>query len=80
MTSTAVRSLYKELSKVASSFKDKNFREYFVRITRDDFDRFSQNPSGEAAFLKKQEENLEVLKRQTCIQNMYFSESFSVRR
>ena len=80
MTSTAVRSLYKELSKVASSFKDKNFREYFVRITRDDFDRFSQNPSDEAAFLKKQAENLEVLKRQTCIQNMYFSESFSVRR
>ena len=80
MSSVTARTLYKELSEVAKSFKDKNFREYFSRIAKDDFQQFSRNPVDEAGFVKKQQENLEVLKRQTCIQNMYFSEGFSVRR
>lgn len=80
MLSTPVRGLYRELFQVARSFKDRNFREYFSRITRDDFRKFSRRASDETSFLQNQRENLEVLKRQSCIQNMYFSDSFSVKR
>jgi hypothetical protein len=79
--STATRALYEGLVKAASSFKDKNFRQYFVRIVEDDFARFSKEASvSEAEFIKRQQENLQVLERQALIHNMYYSDSFSVKR
>ena len=81
MSSPALRSLQKELQKVASSFKDKNFRQYFTRIVEDDFAQFGKSTNvSEAEFIKKQKSNLEVLQRQVPIQNMYFSDSFAVKR
>ena len=71
--------LYKDVLKAASSFKDKNFREYFTRITKDDFERVSKIIP-EAEFVSKQQANLEVLRRQAEIQNMYYTESFTVKR
>jgi hypothetical protein len=71
--------LYKDMIKVVTSFKDKNFREYFSRIVKDDFERVSKTmPENE--FLSKQAQNLEVMKRQCEIQNMYYTENFTVRR
>ncbi len=80
MSSPALRTLYQDLVKAASSFKDTNFRKYFLRIAEDDFAKFGKSGLGEAEFLSKQKANLEVLQRQTAIQNMYFTESFSVKR
>ncbi len=71
--------LYKDMIKVVTSFKDKNFREYFTRIVKDDFERVSKTMP-EDEFLCKQTQNLEVMKRQIEIQNMYFTENFTVRR
>jgi len=71
--------LYKDILKAASSFKDKNFREYFTRIAKDDFERVSKTMP-EQEFLVKQNQNLEVLKRQAEIQNMYYTETFTVKR
>jgi len=71
--------VYKDILKAASSFKDKNFREYFTRIAKDDFERISKTVP-EEEFLRKQSANLEVLKRQVEIQNMYYTESFTVKR
>ena len=77
--SQGLSKLYKDVLKAASSFKDKNFREYFTRITKDDFDRVSKTMA-EEDFIRKQTQNLEVLKRQAEIQNMYYTESFTVKR
>jgi hypothetical protein len=81
MSSQALKNLHKELLKAASAFKDNNFRQYFNRIVEDDFAQFSKAPKvTEAEFMSKQQANLEVLQRQAPIQNMYFSDSFAVRR
>ena len=81
MSGSATRVVYEGLVKAASSFKDKNFRQYFLRIVEDDFAKFSKEAGvSETQFLKKQKENLQVLERQALIHNMYFSDSFSVKR
>jgi hypothetical protein len=82
MSSSQVRNLYKQIVSTASSFRDTNFREYFVRVAQDDFKAFesAKGKVNEADFVAKQLENLEVLKRQSVIQNMYYSDSFAVRR
>ena len=77
--SQGLSKLYKDVLKAASSFKDKNFREYFTRITKDDFERVSKTMA-EEDFVRKQTQNLDVLKRQAEIQNMYYTESFTVKR
>ncbi len=79
MVSAPVKQLYRELLRTSKSLKDKNFREYFVRITRDDF-RTVRPKLSEPDFIKSQTENLQVLKRQSLVQNLYYSESFSVNR
>lgn len=70
--------LYRELLRASKSFKDKNFREFFVRTTREDFR--DRSAIADPDFVKTQEENLTVLKRQAIVQNMYYSDSFSVSR
>ena len=67
--------LYKEMLRVSSQFKDPNFKAYFVRIANDDF---TSKPTD--AFLTAQRNNLELLKRQTTVHNMYYSEEFTARR
>jgi hypothetical protein len=81
MHSPAVRSLHRELMKIASSFKDRNFRVYFSRIIEDDFSQFDKRSGAdEAQFLRDQQAHLDILQRQVPIQNMYYSENFSVKR
>ena len=72
--------LYRQLVVAAKSFKDRNFREYFLRITRDDFRKARPDNSDLSVFMTKQQSNLEGLKRQVLVQNMFFSEGFSVKR
>ena len=79
--SASVKALYEGLIRAASSFKDKNFRQYFQRIVEDDFAQFNMNKSlTETEFLKRQSENLQILERQSMIHNMYYSEGFAVKR
>jgi hypothetical protein len=80
MSTTALKALRQELVKAASSFKDKNFQQYFLRIVEDDFAKFAQGGKMEVDFLQKQQQNLEVLQRQALIQNMYFTDEFAVKR
>lgn len=70
-------SLYRSLLTAAGSIKDKNFRCYFERIVRDDF---SKNNIDCPEFIKKQEENLALLKRQSIVQNMYYEADFAQTR
>jgi len=70
------KKLYHSIKKTSSLFKDPNFKAYFSRTATEDFR--SAVPTEE--FLKTQEANLEVLRRQVKIQNMYYSEDFSTKR
>ena len=79
MISNQIRGLYRDILRASHSLKDKNFREYFVRIARDDF-RVVRNSAEEKDFIKQQIENLEVMKRQSIVQNMYYTENFTVKR
>ena len=49
--------LYKDVLKAASGFKDKNFREYFTRIAKDDFERVSKTMP-ETEFVKVQTDSI----------------------
>lgn len=79
MVSRRVQQLYRDLLHASSSLKDKNFREYFLRITKDDF-RTIRPKMTESEFVEKQLENLKVLRRQSTIHNMYYTDSFTVSR
>ncbi len=85
MSNPGVKKLYKRIVKTAGEFKDRNFREYFTRIAKSDFESFLK-PAGEveaekvAQLLKSQKENLGVLKRQTVIHNMYYTNHFDIKR
>lgn len=81
MIKAGLRSLYRDILREASAFKDTNFRKYFVRITRDDFRQFRRDGMvNEPQFLETQRAKLDVLKRQSVIQNMYHSHEFAVKR
>ena len=56
--------LYRQLIKACRRFTDYNFKEYFLRRTREDF-----RSSGWAN--EKSEKQLEIIKRQALIQSMY---------
>ena len=73
--SMSISHLYREMLRTASSIKDVNFREYFLRIVKDDFRKTHTSD-----FIAMQTRNLEMLKRQSLVQNMYFSNSFATKR
>ena len=77
---SSVKVLYRQILSIARSFKDKNFREYFVRITKDDFRNVRKSSLDQSSFVSQQSANLEVLRRQLFVQNAFYSEGFSVKR
>lgn len=76
----SIKVLYRQILSVARSFKDKNFKEYFVRITKDDFRNVRKSSFEQSNFVSEQSANLEVLRRQLFVQNAFYSEGFSVKR
>ena len=65
--------LYKQLLREGSKFADYNFREYTLRKIKDTF-RQNMNETDACKIkdlIKSAEENLEVIKRQVAIGNMY---------
>ena len=65
--------LYKQLLREGSKFADYNFREYTLRKIKDTF-RQNMNETDACKIKdlnKSAEENLEVIKRQVAIGNMY---------
>jgi hypothetical protein len=77
---SSVKVLYRQILSIARSFKDKNFREYFVRITKDDFRNVRKGSLDQSNFVNEQSANLEVLRRQLFVQNAFYSEGFAVKR
>lgn len=75
--SSALRSshpLYKQLTDAAQGFKDYNFRSYFMRKVQNDWREAGDSPA--ADFVKKQEQQLDMLKRQSVISDMYPSPAY----
>lgn len=65
--------LYKNLLREGKKFKSYNYREYAVRRTRDAFKEHKneQDPKKIASLLKSAEENLDIVRRQVLIGEMY---------
>ena len=68
-----VLSLYKNLLKEARKFSDYNYREYFVRRIQDTFRNHMITVVRIEKLIADGNRNLEMLKRQTAIDNMYHS-------
>ncbi|CCH60919.1 hypothetical protein TBLA_0D04220 [Henningerozyma blattae CBS 6284] len=68
-----VLSLYKQLIKNANHFSDYNFRNYFLRRTRDTFkaNKSLQDQAKLENFYKQGINDLGVLKRQSIVSQLY---------
>lgn len=68
-----VLSLYKQLIKESRKFANYNYREYSLRKIRDTFRANKDVTSAETIeeLVKKGEENLDLIKRQVTINQMY---------
>mmetsp|Transcript_56932 Transcript_56932/g.106787 ORF Transcript_56932/g.106787 Transcript_56932/m.106787 type:complete len:88 (+) Transcript_56932:79-342(+) len=78
---------YRHTLRAARAFTDYNFRHYFARRAREDFrasyGRQSQEKMDESsrqAFLEKAKTNLEMLRRQSVVSQMYSAAAPSTRR
>jgi hypothetical protein len=74
--------LYKELLKEGRKFRSYNFREYAVRRIRDEF-KENQNvadPSKIQSFISKGKQQLESLRRQTVINNLYYQQELVIEK
>lgn len=72
-TRSQALSLYRDLLRHGNKFANYNFRTYAVRRSRDAF-RAHQNetdPAVIAQLLKKGQDDLQVVKRQAAISNLY---------
>lgn len=70
---TRIIKLYKDLLLESSKFKSYYYRHYFQRKIRSQFSKHinAENQINSDEILKKSEDMLEMLKRQTAINNAY---------
>lgn len=68
-----VLALYREMIREAQKFSGYNYRTYTLRRVRDAFreNRSETNPELIAGYIKKAEENLQIIKRQATISQLY---------
>ncbi|XP_005092109.1 LYR motif-containing protein 4 [Aplysia californica] len=79
-TRTKVLSLYKELLKESKRVTDYNFRNYALRRTRDAFkENKAITDAGQIqALVVKAQENLEMLRRQATVSQLFGSEKLII--
>lgn len=72
-TRSNVISLYKQMMRESKKVADYNFRNYFIRRTRDAFREHAAEKDGTKieALIKMGNENLAMLQRQTLVGNMF---------
>ncbi|GFN97515.1 lyr motif-containing protein 4 [Plakobranchus ocellatus] len=72
---TSVLSLYKQLLKESGKLSDYNFRAYAIRRTKDAFKENKNITDSKQiqSLIQKAQENLEVLKRQAIVSQLYGS-------
>ncbi|CDK28673.1 unnamed protein product [Kuraishia capsulata CBS 1993] len=77
-----VLSLYRQFLRNASKFEDYNFRNYFLRKSRDEFKKHKDvsDPAEIANFIKSARQDLLVLKRQAEISQMYHFDKLVVEK
>lgn len=69
----AIRQLYHQSLRAASSFASYNYRQYFIQRTRDSFRQHAneKDPDKIAALYEKARGELNVLRRQALINRLY---------
>ncbi|CAK64196.1 unnamed protein product (macronuclear) [Paramecium tetraurelia] len=68
----SVLKLYKSILRAGNQFKDYNFREYVIRRAKQDFRELKINPDLKNQVMDKYTKELEVVRRQTIVQNLYY--------
>ncbi|KAF5397779.1 hypothetical protein PHET_09351 [Paragonimus heterotremus] len=70
---SGVEFLYKELLEVSQKFQDYNFRAYFTRKIKRSFEEMEKikDPALLASKIQENKDLLEILRRQTAINNIY---------
>ncbi|CAD8173970.1 unnamed protein product [Paramecium pentaurelia] len=68
----SILKLYKQVLRAGNQFKDYNFREYVIRRAKQDFRELKNNPDLNNKVIQKYTTELEVIKRQTIVQNLYY--------
>ncbi|CAK79734.1 unnamed protein product (macronuclear) [Paramecium tetraurelia] len=68
----SVLKLYKQILRAGNQFKDYNFREYVIRRAKQDFRELQINPDLKNKVFEKYTTELEVIKRQAIVQNLYY--------
>ena len=78
----AVLHIYRNLLKEGRKFQDYNFREYTLRRIRDSFkeNKLETYKNKIQEFIRCAEDNLELIKRQTIIGNLYESQRLVLER
>ncbi|KAE8740725.1 hypothetical protein FOCC_FOCC013745 [Frankliniella occidentalis] len=74
--------LYKSLLREGSKFSSYNFRMYALRKVKDDFreHKCETDPKKIEAFLTFGKENLDVIKRQVMVGNLYRTENLVIEK
>ncbi|XP_026271416.1 LYR motif-containing protein 4-like [Frankliniella occidentalis] len=74
--------LYKSLLREGSKFSNYNFRMYALRKVRDEFKehKLETDPKKIEAFLTFGKENLDVVKRQVMVANLYRTDNLVIER
>ncbi|CAD8072500.1 unnamed protein product [Paramecium sonneborni] len=67
-----VLKLYKSILRAGNRFRDYNFREYVIRRAKQDFRELQNNPDLKNKVIDKYTKELEVIQRQTIVQNLYY--------
>ncbi|CAJ0752478.1 8240_t:CDS:2 [Entrophospora sp. SA101] len=80
ISKTQILHLYRSLLKASKNFSSYNFRDYFYRHTRDSFhkNKFETSPHKILEFIKKSENELATLKRQSYLSSLYSGEKLVI--
>jgi hypothetical protein len=71
--------LYRKMMRTAAQFENYNFREYFLRRTRDSFRQHAAAPDN-TALVDQALQDLQVLKRQAQISQMFHFDKLVVEK
>ncbi|KAG7907490.1 hypothetical protein KL905_003406 [Ogataea polymorpha] len=75
-----ILSLYRQFLRYSRQFENYNFREYFLRRSREEFRKLKEFDGDTSAIIEKAKKELGVLRRQSKISQMYHFDKLVVEK
>ncbi|KAG7867861.1 hypothetical protein KL918_002458 [Ogataea parapolymorpha] len=75
-----ILSLYRQFLRYSRKFENYNFREYFLRRSREEFRKLKEFDGDTSAIIEKAKKELGVLRRQSTISQMYHFDKLVVEK